>query len=191
MFEANGFVLASKSQRRIDLLNKVGIRPIFIRSPDINEEVKKKEKPKDYCSRIAIEKAYDISRYFKGSFILSADTIVFCGNKIFLKPKDKLEARKFLKFFSGRKHSVLTNVCLLKDKIVSQKNVITKITFKKLTNEEIDEYIISKEWIDKAGGYAIQGYAERFIKLINGSYSNVVGLPLYETYNLLKRYKLI
>ncbi len=191
MYEAKGFVLASKSQRRIDLLNKIGIKPSFIQPSDINEEVRKKEKPKDYCKRIAIEKALDISKNFKGLFILSADTIVFCSNKIFLKPKDKVEARQFLEFFSGRKHSVLTSVCLFKDKIIAQKNVITKITFKKLTPEEIDEYIVTKEWIDKAGAYAIQGYAEKFIKFINGSYSNVVGLPLYETYNLLKSNKLI
>jgi len=191
MHEANRFVLASKSQRRIDLLNKIGIKPSFIQPSGINEESRNKEKPKDYCKRIAIEKALDISKIFKGLFILSADTIVFCGNKIFSKPKHKVEARQFLEFFSGRKHSVLTSVCLFKDKIIAQKNVVTKITFKRLTVEEIDEYISTKEWVDKAGGYAIQGNAEKFIKYINGSYSNVVGLPLYETYNLLKSNELI
>ena len=94
-------------------------------------------------------------------------------------------------FFSGRKHNVLTCVCLAKKNSIKVKKVITKVTFKRLNKQEIEEYLSTNEWKDKAGAYAIQGYAEKFIKRINGLYSNVVGLPLFETFNILKSYKLI
>ena len=96
-----------------------------------------------------------------------------------------------MNFFSGRKHNILTYVCLVKSNFIKLKKSITKITFKRLSANEIDDYLLSKEWKDKSGGYAIQGYAEKFVKRINGSYSNVVGLPLLETCNLLKSKNLI
>ena len=147
--------------------------------------------PKKYCIRVAKNKALKALEKYPEEFILSADTIVFCSNKIFLKPKNKQQAKEFLTFFSGRKHNVLTCVCLAKKNLINIKKVITKISFKRLTAQEIEDYLLTDEWKDKAGAYAIQGYAEKFIKSINGSYSNVVGLPLFETYNLLNSQGLI
>jgi septum formation protein len=185
------FVLASASPRRIELLNNIKIFPKIIYSSDINEDTNSKEDPKKYCIRVAKNKALKALEKYPEEFVLSADTIVFCSNKIFLKPKDKEEAREFLTFFSGRKHNILTCVCLAKKNSIQVKKVITKVTFKRLNKQEIDEYLSTNEWKDKAGAYAIQSYAEKFIKRINGSYSNVVGLPLFETYNLLNSQGLI
>jgi septum formation protein len=187
----HSFVLASASLRRIGLLKSIKIFPKITYSSEINEDIISNENPKKYCIRIAKNKALKALVKYPEEFILSADTIVFCGNKIFLKPKDKEEAKKFLVFFSGRKHSVLTCVCLAKKNLIKVKKVFTKVTFKRLNNQEIEEYLLTNEWKDKAGAYAIQGYAEKFIKRINGSYSNVVGLPLSETYNLLNSQGLI
>ena len=187
----HSFVLASLSQRRIELLNNIKIFPKIVYSSKINEDINCKENPKKYCSRVAKNKALKALEKYPEEFILSADTIVFCSNKIFLKPKDKEEAKKFLTFFSGRKHNVLTCVCLAKKNLIKVKKVFTKVTFKRLNTHEIEEYLLTNEWKDKAGAYAIQGYAEKFIKRINGSYSNIVGLPLFETFNILKSYKLI
>jgi len=187
----HSFVLASASPRRIELLKNIKIFPKITYSSDINEDIISKENPKKYCIRIAKNKALKALEKYPEEFILSADTIVFCGNKIFLKPKNKKEAKKFLAFFSGRTHNVLTCVCLAKKNLIKLKNVFTKITFKRLNAQEIEEYLSTNEWKDKAGAYAIQGYAEKFIKRINGSYSNVVGLPLFETYNLLNTQGLI
>jgi len=185
------FVLASASPRRIELLKNIKIYPKMTYSSEINEDIISKESPKKYCIRIAKNKALKALEKYPEEFILSADTIVFCGNKIFLKPQDKEEAKKFLTFFSGRKHNVLTCICLAKKNLIKLKKVFTKVTFKRLNVQEIEEYLSTNEWKDKAGAYAIQGYAEKFIKRINGSYSNVVGLPLFETFNILKTYKLI
>jgi len=187
----HSFVLASASPRRIELLKNIKIFPKITYSSEINEDIISKENPRKYCIRIAKNKALKALEKYPEEFILSADTIVFCSNKIFLKPKDKEEAKKFLDFFSGRKHNVLTCVCLAKKNLIKVKKVFTKVTFKKLNTQEIEEYLLTNEWKDKSGAYAIQGYAEKFIKRINGSYSNVVGLPLFETYNLLNSQGLI
>jgi septum formation protein len=187
----HSFVLASASPRRIELLNNIKIFPKKIYSSEINEDINNKENPKKYCIRVAKNKALKVLEKYPEEYVLSADTIVFCGNKIYLKPKDKEEAKEFLTFFSGRKHNVLTCLCLAKKNLIKVKMVITKITFKRLNKREIEEYLSTNEWKDKAGAYAIQGYAEKFIKRIKGSYSNVVGLPLFETFNILKSYKLI
>ena len=187
----HSFVLASSSPRRIELLNNIKIFPKKIYSSEVNEDINSKENPKKYCIRVAKNKALKALEKYPEEFVLSADTIVFCGNKIFLKPKDKEEAKEFLTFFSGRKHNVLTCLCLAKKNSIKVKIVITKVTFKRLNKQEIEEYLSTNECKDKAGAYAIQGYAEKFIKRINGSYSNIVGLPLFETFNILKSYKLI
>lgn len=187
----HSFVLASASPRRIELLRNIKIFPKITYPSEINEDIISKENPRKYCIRIAKNKALKALEKYPEEFILSADTIVFCSNKIFLKPKDKEEAKKFLALFSGRKHNVLTCVCLAKKNLIKVKKVFTKVTFKRLNAQEIEEYLLTNEWKDKAGAYAIQGYAEKFIKRINGSYSNVVGLPLFETYNLLNSQGLI
>jgi len=182
-------ILASASPRRLELLESTNIFPNIIEPANIDESIKKKEKPKLYLKRICFEKALNIQDKYKQDIILSADTIVTTGQKIFGKPSDKEDAIKTLKYLSGRNHNVSTGVCVLYKNKRKIKIIDTKIKFKKLHDDEINQYIKTNEWTDKAGSYAIQGHAERFVIKINGSYSNVVGLPLYETVNLLKSIK--
>jgi len=183
------FILASASPRRLELLESANIFPNIIEPANIDESIKKKEKPKLYLKRICFEKALNIQDKYKQDIILSADTIVTTGQKIFGKPSDKEDAIKTLKYLSGRNHNVSTGVCVLYKNKRKIKIIDTKIKFKKLHDDEINQYIKTNEWTDKAGSYGIQGHAERFVIKINGSYSNVVGLPLYETVNLLKSIK--
>ena len=187
----NGLVLASASPRRLDLLRSINIIPELVQAADIDESYKKKENPISYCKRLAKEKGDFVFTKYPLMNILSADTIVICGRKIFGKPKDSLEANNFLNFFSGRKHTVVTAIYLKNEKFHKVKIVSSKVTFKKLDQSDIDDYLQTDEWRNKAGAYAIQGYAERFVKTLNGSYSNVVGLPLYQVFNLLKSANLV
>jgi len=182
-------ILASASPRRLELLKSTNIFPDIVEPANIDETIKKKEKSKFYLKRICFEKALSVQKKYKQDIILSADTIVTTNQKIFGKPSGKEDAIKTLKYLSGRNHNVSTGVCVLYKNKRKIKIIDTKIKFKKLHNDEIDQYIKTNEWTDKAGSYAIQGYAERFVVKLNGSYSNVVGLPLYETVNLLKSIK--
>ena len=186
-----GLVLASASSRRLELLNKINIVPEIIQAANIDETPKKKEKPIEYCKRLAREKGDFVFQNYPDMTVLSADTIVFCSNKIFEKASSDEEARSFLNFFSGRKHSVLTAIYLRNKNLSKIKYSISKVTFIRLEKKDIDIYLTTKEWKNKAGAYAIQGYAERFVKTINGSYSNIVGLPLQQAFNLLKTSNLI
>jgi septum formation protein len=186
-----GLVLASASSRRLGLLNKINIVPEIIQAANIDETPKKKEKPIEYCKRLAREKGDFVFQNYPDMAVLSADTIVFCSNKIFGKASSDEEARSFLNFFSGRKHSVLTAIYLRNKNLSKIKYSISKVTFIRLEKKDIDIYLATREWENKAGAYAIQGYAERFVKTINGSYSNIVGLPLQQAFNLLKTSNLI
>jgi len=186
-----GLVLASASSRRLELLNKINIVPEIVQAANIDETPKKKEKPIEYCKRLAREKGDFVFQNYPDMTVLSADTIVFCSNKIFGKASSDEEARSFLNFFSGRKHSVLTAIYLRNKNLSKIKYSISKVTFIRLEKKDIDIYLATKEWKNKAGAYAIQGYAERFVKTINGSYSNIVGLPLQQAFNLLKTSNLI
>ena len=186
-----GLVLASASSRRLELLNKINIVPEIIQAANIDETPKKKEKPIEYCKRLAREKGDFVFQNYPDMTVLSADTIVFCSNKIFGKASSDEEARSFLNFFSGRKHSVLTAIYLRNKNLSKIKYSISKVTFIRLEKKDIDIYLATREWTNKAGAYAIQGYAERFVKTINGSYSNIVGLPLQQAFNLLKTSNLI
>ena len=186
-----GLVLASSSPRRLELLSKINIIPEIIQAANIDETPKKKEKPIEYCKRLAREKGDFVFQNYPDMTVLSADTIVFCSNKIFGKASSDQEARSFLNFFSGRKHSVLTAIYLRNKNLSKIKYSISKVTFIRLEKKDIDIYLATKEWKNKAGAYAIQGYAERFVKTINGSYSNIVGLPLQQAFNLLKTSNLI
>jgi septum formation protein len=186
-----GLVLASASSRRLELLNKINIIPEIIQAANIDETPKKKEKPIEYCKRLAREKGDFVFQNYPDMTVLSADTIVFCSNKIFGKASSDQEARSFLNFFSGRKHSVLTAIYLRNKNLSKIKYSISKVTFIRLEKKDIDIYLATREWENKAGAYAIQGYAERFVKTINGSYSNIVGLPLQQAFNLLKTSNLI
>jgi len=180
-------ILASASPRRLDLLKQIGITPDQIIPADVDETPLDGEKSTALAERLAQLKAEKIASDHPQSFILASDTVVACGNRILGKAKDKAEARKFLTLLSGRRHHVYTGVCLITpDGQISTKTVNTVVKFKNLDQSELDYYLSHDEWMGKAGGYAIQGIAARYIRAINGSYSNVVGLPLCEVTNMLK-----
>lgn len=158
--------------------------PDEIRPADIDETPNKSELPRPYAARLAVEKAQAIQAD-AGDLVLSADTVVAVGRRILGKPKDATQAAEFLMLLSGRRHRVITGVALrLGDKIWSRQ-VETVVKFKRLSDVELSAYLRSNEWQGKAGGYAIQGIGGAFIPAINGSYTNVVGLPLTEVSNML------
>ncbi|MEQ1647178.1 MAG: Maf-like protein [Hyphomicrobiaceae bacterium] len=185
-------VLASASPRRLTLLAQVGIEPDALRPSSIDESPKRGEMPRSLIQRLARAKAEEArnqianDRDIANAYVLAADTIVAVGRRILVKPKYVEEAVASLERLSGRTHRVLTCVCLITpDDRVRLKIVDTRVRFKRLSREEIDSYIASREWRDKAGGYAIQGLAGAFVQKIVGSYSNVVGLPLAEVVAML------
>lgn len=180
-------ILASASPRRVELLHQVGIEPDDIIPADIRETPEKNELPRRLAERLAIAKARHVGDSNTGAFILSADTVVACGRRILGKAITESEATKMLRLLSGRRHRVLSGVCVIAPggKTISR-TVITSVTLKRLTDIDISAYLKSGEWRDKAGGYAIQGRAARFVQTINGSYSNVVGLPVFETVQMLQ-----
>lgn len=177
-------VLGSASPRRQELLAQIGVRPAAIRPADIDETPLKAEPPRDYAKRLAMEKAQALS-LAPDELALCADTVVALGRRILGKPADADEAAKFLRLLSGRSHTVITAVALRSGDRLWTRTVVTSVRFKSLSDAEISAYLQSGEWRGKAGGYAIQGLAAAYIPRINGSYSNVVGLPLAETANLL------
>ena len=179
-------VLASASPRRLDLLKQIRIVPDKVIPADIDETPLPGERPADLVARLSSAKAGDVSNGEPRCIILAADTVVACGQRVLGKPSDVSQARKFLTLLSGRRHQVWGGICVLNEngKFLTRA-VSTTVQFKNLTNGEIDRYLAGGEWSGKAGAYAIQGEAGAFVKKINGSYPNVVGLPLYETKNLL------
>lgn len=180
-------ILASASPRRLELLKQVGITPDQVIPADVDETPLKTEKPHTLAARLSCSKAEKIFESHKGHFILASDTVVACGNRILGKAADTEEAKRFLTLLSGRRHNVYTGVCLISpDGNMSRKTVKTTVKLKSLDQSDLDFYLSHDEWQGKAGGYAIQGLGARFIRGINGSYSNVVGLPLFETVNMLK-----
>jgi nucleoside triphosphate pyrophosphatase len=186
------FVLASGSPRRLGLVNQVGIEPDALRPADIDETPKRGELPRACANRLARAKAeaalqsVHIDEELRGSFILAADTVVAVGRRILPKAGLLDEAAQCLRLLSGRAHRVHTAVCLVTPKeTFRQRLVETRVRFKRLSDEDIEAYLASGEWRGKAGGYAAQGIAGGFMVKIVGSYSNVVGLPLYETMTLL------
>ena len=180
------FILASASPRRVDLLRQIGIEPDQILPAEIDETSLKNEKPRALVARLASAKAAAIAKDHSGAFVLAADTVVACGRRIMPKAGTPEEARAFLKLLSGRRHRVIGGISIIApDGSMRNRIVETSVTFKRLSKEELDFYLASEEWQDKAGAYAIQGLAARFVQALNGSYSNVVGLPLFETTQLL------
>ena len=161
-----------------------GVKIDKIVSPEIDETPLKNELPKVYVQRMAIAKSVAIGKH-EGDYVLSADTIVTRGRRILGKPENKAIAESYLKILSGCRHRVLTSVCLAYNGKVRIRTVMTTVMMKSLSDSEIKNYLSCDEWIGKAGGYAIQGKAAVFIPFISGSYTNVVGLPLTETINLL------
>ena len=177
-------ILASASPRRLTLLNKLGFPPDRVKCPNIDEIFRQGELPRHFVLRMADAKSRCFSLEEK-DVLLAADTIVSVGRRIIGKPASKNHAVDILKLLSGRRHKVITGIVVRNAHKSSSKVVETVVKMKNLTAHEIEDYIASGEWQGKAGGYGIQGNAEQFIPWIRGSYSNVVGLPLYETRNLL------
>ncbi len=180
-------ILASSSPRRRDLLAQVGITPDAIDPADIDETPRKDELPLLHAERLAAEKARHVAARHADAFVLGADTVVGCGRRILPKAETAQQARKCLELLSGRRHRVHGGIALVTPSgKLAQRRVVTVVQMKRITEAEIDAYIASGEWEGKAGGYAIQGLAARFVRGIIGSYTNVVGLPLFETLALLE-----
>ena len=175
-------VLGSASPRRRDLLAQIGVVPDAVAPADIDETPLNGELPRVYVERMAREKNSAIN---EAGLVLTADTVVSAGRRILGKPEDVAEAAQFLLLLSGRRHRVTTSVCVSDGDVVRQRTVETRVKMKRLSDAELSAYLRSGEWQGKAGGYAIQGIGAALIPEINGSYTNVVGLPLTETANLL------
>lgn len=179
-------VLASASPRRLDLLAQIALSPNVVDPAAIDETPSPRELPARHALRLAEEKARAVASRHAGAFVLGADTVVACGRRILPKALDRDTARACLALLSGRRHRVHGGIAVaLPDGRIVNRRVETAVIFKRLSPVEIDDYLAGGEWEGKAGGYAIQGLAARFIREIIGSYSNVVGLPLFETVNLL------
>ena len=178
-------ILASASPRRLDLLARIGIIPDAVDPADIDETVRPGELPRLHVTRLAAAKAAAVHARHPDAVVLAADTVVAAGRRILPKAEDEGQARECLALLSGRRHHVLTAVTVIADGKPHHRLSNTTVTFKPLTAGEIDAYVASGEWHGKAGGYAIQGRAEAFVRFLSGSHSGVVGLPLFETRNLL------
>ena len=180
-------ILASQSPRRLALLQQIGLQPNRVYAAAIDETPGAREKPGDYATRVALAKARQVRARHSGCCIIAGDTVVACGRRILPKAGNDGQARACLELLSGRRHRVLGAVGLLMpDGGLRTRLVESVVTFKRLESSEIEFYVRSGEWQGKAGGYAIQGLAAAFVRNLSGSYSNVVGLPLAETYALLR-----
>jgi len=186
------FVLASASPRRLSLINQAGIDPDALRATDIDETPKRGELPRACATRLARTKAETAlaivraDEELKGAYIIAADTMVAVGRRILPKAELLDEAAQCLRLLSGRNHRVHTAVCLVTPReTFRQRYVETRVRFKRLSAQDVEAYLASGEWRGKAGGYAAQGIAGTFIVKLVGSYSGILGLPLYETVTLL------
>ncbi len=183
----SALVLASGSPRRRDLLSQIGLTPDATIVPDIDESQVPGELPRDLAKRLARAKATAVRSQTPHDFVLAADTVVARGRRVLPKAETEAEARACLRLLSGVAHRVNTAVVAhAPDGCRAERLVETRVRFKRLSAEDIEDYIGWGEWRGKAGGYAIQGRAGRFVIAIHGSYSAVVGLPLYETATLLE-----
>ena len=179
------FILGSGSPRRRELLAQLGIVPDAILPPDIDEAPHKSELPRPYCVRLAREKALAVVAG-PDDIVLTADTTVALGRRILGKPRDAAEAAQFLLALGGRRHQVITAVAVRRGARVWEKESVSSVKMKRLSDAELNAYLGSDEWQGKAGGYAIQGAAGAFIPWISGSFTGIVGLPLAETAQLLQ-----
>jgi septum formation protein len=184
--EPSRLVLASASPRRLDLLRQIGLSPDAVIGAEIDESPKSKETPRQLAIRLAAEKAARVAEAERDAFVLAADTVVAVGRRVLPKVEDADEGRRCLELLSGRNHRVLTGVAVeAPGGRRAARLVESRVHFKRLTPEEVRRYLESGEGQGKAGGYAIQGRAGAFVIDLQGSYSGVVGLPLYETMSLL------
>lgn len=180
-------VLASASPRRQALLEQIGIAPDLVDPADVDETPRPRELPRALAARLAVAKASLVAGLHPGAIILGADTVVACGRRVLPKPEHEREARQCLRLLSGRRHRVYGGLCVVgADGRHLGRTVLTMVSIKRLSEAEMRRYLDSGEWRGKAGGYAIQGRAAAFVTSINGSYSNVVGLPLHEVSSLLE-----
>ena len=180
-------VLASASPRRLDLLARLGIVPDRVIATDIDETPYRGEVPRPHAARLALAKAEAAAAQAPAGIVLAADTVVGVGRRILPKAETEAEARACLDLLSGRRHRVTTAVVLaLPDGRRLKRIVESAVIFQRLTEQQIADYLAGGEWRGKAGGYAIQGRAEAFIRFLSGSHSNVVGLPLFETAQMLR-----
>jgi septum formation protein len=185
-------ILASGSPRRLGLLQQAGIEPDALLPADVDETPLKSESPRELAKRLARTKAEVARRIARkreelaGSYILSADTVVVANGRVLPKAEVVDEAAACLRLLSGRTHRVYSSICLVTPKDALRERLVeTRVRFKRLSRDEMERYLASGEWRGKAGGYAIQGLAGTFVVKLVGSYTNVVGLPLYETVSLL------
>lgn len=180
-------VLASASPRRLELLARIGVVPDKVDPADIDESIPPWELPRVHALRLAREKAEAVAARHPEALVLAADTVVAVGRRILPKVEDEATLRACMRLLSGRRHRVLTGIALAAPRQPLRTRLgETMIAMKRLSEEEIDYYASHGEWRGKAGGYALQGYGEVYVRHIAGSYSNVVGLPLAETRLLLK-----
>ncbi|MFE8584965.1 Maf family protein [Sphingomonas sp. NCPPB 2930] len=179
-------VLASSSPRRRDLLARLGVVPDRVASPDIDEAPRAAELPRVYALRLAVEKAQAVERA-EGEIVVAGDTTIALGRRILPPAETEAVQRKLLRLMSGRRHHALSAVCVI-DATGKARTRLADIivAFKPLSEDEIDAYVACGEGLGKAGGYAIQGRAEAFVRFLQGSHSGVIGLPLFETRALLK-----
>ena len=179
---AQRLVLASASPRRLALLAQIGIVPDAVDAAGLDESPHKGELPAAHAARLAGAKAARVAARHPGAFVLAADTVVAAGRRILPKTEDAADARRCLVLLSGRRHRVFCGVVLVApDGRARRRLVRSDVVMKRLSESEIADYLASGEWHGKAGGYAIQGRAATFVRAIHGSYSNIVGLPLFET----------
>ncbi|MTH99325.1 nucleoside triphosphate pyrophosphatase [Roseibium sp. RKSG952] len=179
------FILGSGSPRRLDLLAQLGVQPDAIRAPDIDETPLKGELPVPYCNRITRAKVQAVQAD-SDDVTLCADTTVALGRRIFGKPESAGQAAEFLHALSGRRHRVITSVAVRRGDKILQRDVVSQVKVKRLSDVEINAYLATGDWQGKAGAYAIQGPAGAFIPWISGSFTGIVGLPLSETAALLQ-----
>ena len=183
-------ILASASPRRAELLRAAAI-DFEVRIADVDESVHTGETPEAYVRRVAAEKARAIAAREPEAVVLAADTTVVVDGQILAKPDDAADARRMLRMLAGTSHDVLTGVCVSADGVQDLGVESTRVTLAPLTDAEIEWYVASGEPSDKAGAYAIQGLASRFVTRIDGSYSNVVGLPVALVYQMLRRARVL
>lgn len=177
-------ILGSGSPRRRELLARVGVVPDAVQPPDIDEDPRPDELPRAYCARITRAKAEAVAAP-ADDIVLVADTTVALGRRILGKPADQAEAETFLRALSGRRHRVITSVAVRHQDAIRQRETVSVVRMKRLSDAELHAYLRTEDWVGKAGAYAIQGPAAAFIPWIRGSYTGIVGLPLTETAGLL------
>ncbi len=183
------FILASASPRRVSLLETIGIIPDKIIPADINEDPFKGEQPKPHALRLAQEKAQKIAQQHPDDIILAGDTVVACGRRILPKGEKPEDAEFCLNLLSGRRHKIHSGIAIIYKGKMHSRVITTEVSMKRLTKQEISDYVKTNEWEGKAGAYGIQGKASAFVKSINGSYTNIVGLCTHNVYQMLQGIK--